>query len=183
MRRLYVTGILGVLWLFVVACGGPTQEARQWADRFPTEIQSPAEEASADPIVWWEKTDDRTQYAIETQSRFGYATVSYEGKADVVEDMVAYITVRSYGNESSADVALEDALLDWQLRGARFESERFGRDVFDFAVLSGGLLAYYQNEDTLFHVRIVPAETGVEVVEDAYVALFETILLVLENAE
>jgi hypothetical protein len=184
MRKGYLSLVFGVVMVFLVACGGPTEESRQWADRFPAEITMPVEaEAGAEPVVWWEKTDDRTQFAIETQSRYGYATVSYEGDADPVEDTVAYITINTYANESSADVALEDAMLNWQLQGARFETERFGRDTFDFAVLNGGVLAYFQNDDTVFHVRIVPDDVEMTVPEDGYMALFETILLVLENAD
>lgn len=173
--------LLVVLSGLVVACGGPTEEARQWADRFPSEITTQADD-EAEPSVWWEKTDDRTQFPIETQSRYGYATVSYEGEADAVEDMVAYVTVFVHANASAADVALEDKLLNWQLQGARFETERFGRDTFDFAALNGGLIAYHQNDATVFEVRIIPEEVGVDVAEDAYIALFEAILLVIDNA-
>lgn len=184
MKRVYrLPVIFALLTLLIVACGGPTEDARQWADRFPAEIQTPAEEDGAEPIIWWEKSEDRTQYAIETQARSGYATISYEGDDDRVEDVVAYITIHTYGNESSAEVALEDAMLNWQLQGARFDTERFGADAFDVATLNGGLLAYYQEDETLFEIRILPEETGAAVDEDAARALYETILTVIENAD
>ena len=176
MVRWQMFVVLIVLAGFAVGCGGPKADARKWADRFPAEIMAEAEDDDAEPVVWWEMTDDRTDLSIETQANYGYSTVIYEGTADAIEDVLAYITVVVYANESAANVAQEATMLDWSLQGIRFEAERFGRDRFDFALMDGGLLGYYQMDATVFEVRIIPEDMPFELPEDAYKTIFQTIL-------
>lgn len=183
MRKVfYHLPVFALMLLMIVACSGPKSEARDLVDRFPVEILSEPDD-TGETFVWWELSEDRTELSIETQTNYGQSTIVYEGDADQVEDMLAYITIFVHANESAADVALQDTLLDWQIQGARFESERFGRDRFDFALLNGGLLAYYQSGTTLFEVRLIPEEPDFSFDNDAaYLSLFNAILLVVDSA-
>lgn len=188
MRRIRLLLVFTIMALLVVACGGPKDEAKKLVNRFPAAINDLNREDAQwwqSPIPIWELTDDRTVLSIETQSNYGYATISYEGNDERfdLEDITAYITVWVHANESAADVALESMLLDWQLQGLRFDSIRFGASTFDAAALEGGNLYLHQNEDIVIEIRIIPEEIGKEIPEAAAERVLETILRVLRNAD
>ncbi|MCB9436608.1 MAG: hypothetical protein H6673_06365 [Anaerolineales bacterium] len=164
--------ILVLMTLVLAACGtSPKNRARQWAERFPEEVGS-----------WELDTRNRTELSLENQSNYGYLTLIYEGQDDL-RGTNAYLTIVSYATESAATVALEDEMLDWQVQGVRFETERLGRDRFDIAVMTGGQLIIYHADETVLKLRIVPEEAGSEISSEAITPLLELIADIAKNID
>lgn len=169
MRR-FVALIL-VLAFVLTACGDdPKSVAREWADRFPSEIGD------------WEKDDSRIELTSENQSNFGSVTVVYEGNGGL-RNLSAHVTVLIYATTSAAAVTLNDRLLDWQLRGARFDTERVNLRFegtpcnarFEIATLNGGSLVFYQIDETLVMLRIIPEELETEIPTEAIEVFYPVI--------
>lgn len=168
MRRVLWIAMIGVMLL--TACGtSPKNRARQWAERFPQEVGS-----------WKLNTRSRTELSLENQSNYGYLTLIYEGQGSL-RGTNAYVTIVSYATKSAADVALEDLMLDWQLYGTRFETERIGRERFEVGTLLGGQLIIYQSNETLLKLRIIPEETGDEIPSDEVEPFLRLIIEIARN--
>lgn len=179
MRKMLVVMLIGLFGL--VGCtGGPKADADKIADRFPAEISVEGEDEAAERIVVWEREDDRTELSLEVQSNYGYITLEYAGD-DATDDMTAYITIMVYANTSAATVELQRNMLDWEVQGVRFDTERAGRNAYDLATFPGGQLAYLQNEDTIFEVRVIADDVETEIPEVAMESIFETIFEISEN--
>lgn len=159
--------ILLLLPMVIVACdSGPKAKARDWADRFPDEIAS------------WE-LDDEIELTAENQAGFGHITRTYEG----ADDTIAYLSIDVYATSTAADVALAQLIRQWELNGARFESQRFGVDRLDFADTPGGRFTYTQVDETILTLTVIPEAPGTELNEDEIEVFWETIVEVIRNNE
>lgn len=170
MRKIIISLVLVFL---LTSCGASSKSrAKQWADRFPSVINSASME--------WELDDDRTELTAENQSNYGYITLTYEGD----DDINAYVTIIVYANENAADVALEDRLLDYQVQGARFERERVQGTPFDVTSYVGGYLAVFQADETVVMLRIIAEDPATPLPsEDDIEVLLEIIADIADNID
>src|SRR5688500_10956872 len=112
-----------VLTLLAAGCiDSPRTTADDWAKRFPEEIVGTG--ADDTETEFWE-FDEREELTAETQSRYGQVVLFYEGD----DDTTAQIDIKSYATSNAAEIALLEAIRDWELRGVRFE--RFEPDRED----------------------------------------------------
>lgn len=165
-RRLFLALCLGVI---LVGCAAsPKNKAADWAKRFPLEIGA-----------WETEAEDRVELLPENQSNYGQVTLPYVG----ADDVTANLQITVFGTENAADVALMEAMRQWELNGARFERERIRTASFDMATLPGGRVIYHQVDDTVLMLSVVAPDPTTALPEEDITLFLETILAVVDNRD
>jgi|GEM_PF-7124805 len=177
MQRSWI--VLCLLTGILAACGAsPKSQAADWADRFP------------EAIGVWEYTEDRLELTAENQSSYGHLTLLYEYDGEADTEAITHITIDVLATESAADVEIADRMRTWELNGARFERERIGGTPIDVATVTGGYLAYFQDDETIITLSVIPAIADEDTGELAPLPpaeeleiLLETVIAISENRE